>query len=329
MKNSHRFITIFIILLCFVLSGCSTATHTASNEASEGNLDLCQWDFDHDGITLLDGEWQFYWNKLLTYEDIDNNAPDLIADVPNTWDNYTINGAALPAFGYATYRLHVKTSLPDEAQMGLWINNFSSAYNLYINDELVSSNGRVAKSANEEIGKYSSRAVYFKIPESEFDILIQASNFHYARGGFWYNLVFGNSESIRLYDINKSFVAAALFGILVIIFLYCIAVYLMLREIRMNLIFGLLCLFLCLYLDALNMTYLWKLLPTLSIGGYVFIWYSSGIWAMFLLVAYFSEIFKSRFSTIVTKVFFLSYRWVSVGAYSDPRFGLYSQRRAT
>ena len=157
--------------------------------------------------------------------------------------------------------------------------------------------------ANEEIGQYDSRAVYFEIPGDEFDIVIQVSNFHYARGGVWYNLILGSADSVRDYDTHKSFVAAAQFGILMIVFLYCISVYLLLRELKINLIFGFLCFFLALFLDALNMTYLWKLFPTLSIDAYVFIWYSSGIWATFLLVAYFAEIFRSRFSSVAAKVF--------------------------
>ena len=139
MKKSKRFVTIFIVLFCFVLSGCSIATHTAQEQVSEGNLDLSQWNFDDNGIALLDGEWDFYWNKLLMYEDLDIAVPDINAKVPDTWDNYTIRGLKLPAVGYATYRLHMKTSLPAGEQMGLWVNNFSSAYNLYVNDQLVSS----------------------------------------------------------------------------------------------------------------------------------------------------------------------------------------------
>ncbi len=293
----------FLVRLCFAQSGCTAATNITRNAASNGTIDLSQWDFERDGITTLDGEWQFYWNKLLSYEDLLTQPPDGLAPVPNTWDNYSVNGAALPAFGYATYRLHVKTALPAGTQMGLWVNNFSSAYNLYLDGDLVSSNGRVATNADGEVGRYDSRAVYFEAPGTEFDLVIQVSNFHYARGGVWYNLILGDADSVRIYDTHKSFAAAMQFGIFLIVFLYCISVYLLLRELKINLIFGLLCLFLGLFLDSLNMTYLWKLFPALSIGGYVFIWYSSGVWATFLLVAYFAEIFRSRFSTVATKIF--------------------------
>ncbi len=305
MKNLKRLFILFVLLLCLLQFGCSPATNIARSAASGGTIDLSEWDFDQDGITTLDGDWQIYWNRMLTYEDLPVNSPDGLADVPNTWNNYTINGAVLPAFGYATYRLRVKTSLPSGTEMGLWINNFSSAYNLFVDSELVSSNGHVATNANEEIGQYDSRAVYFEIPSSQFDLIIQVSNFHYARGGVWYNINLGSADSVRVYDTHKSFAAAAQFGILMIVFLYCISVYILLRELKINLIFGFLCFFLALFLDALNMTYLWKLFPALSIGGYVFVWYSSGIWATFLLVAYFAEIFRSRFSSVVAKVFFV------------------------
>jgi len=303
LKNLKRLFILFVLLLCLLQFGCSPATSITRSAASGGTIDLSRLDFDQGGITTLDGDWQFYWNQLLSYDDLSTQIPDTLASVPDTWDNYFLSDTPLPAFGYATYRLHVITSLPSGTELGLWINNFSSAYNLFIDGDLVSSNGRVAMNANEEIGQYDSRAVYFEIPGDEFDIVIQVSNFHYARGGVWYNLILGSADSVRDYDTHKSFVAAAQFGILMIVFLYCISVYLLLRELKINLIFGFLCFFLALFLDALNMTYLWKLFPTLSIDAYVFIWYSSGIWATFLLVAYFAEIFRSRFSSVAAKVF--------------------------
>ena len=32
-------------------------------------MDLSAWDFNRDGIVALDGQWEFYWNRLLKLED--------------------------------------------------------------------------------------------------------------------------------------------------------------------------------------------------------------------------------------------------------------------
>ncbi|HOO52178.1 MAG TPA: histidine kinase, partial [Alphaproteobacteria bacterium] len=66
MKHSRRFLLIFLMLLCFAQFGCSPATSITRNAAANGTIDLARWNFERDGITTLDGDWQFYWNQLLS-----------------------------------------------------------------------------------------------------------------------------------------------------------------------------------------------------------------------------------------------------------------------
>ena len=113
----------------------------------EGVVDVSGIDFVKEGNFRLDGDWEFYWNRLVDYDELHTQEPDLYTKVPATWRDYTLFGKDLPGQGYATYRLHVKTDLAPGTKLGLRVNTCSSAYNLYINDTLVSSNGRVATSA--------------------------------------------------------------------------------------------------------------------------------------------------------------------------------------
>src|SRR5690554_1712377 len=75
--------------------------------ASQGELDLTNWDMAEDGIVNLKGEWEFYWNELLTAADFANgvklSAPQFV-QVPNVWTDYYENGNKYPGDGYATYR---------------------------------------------------------------------------------------------------------------------------------------------------------------------------------------------------------------------------------
>ncbi len=65
-------------------------------QVKNGTMDLLNWDFQKYGIVSLDGEWEFYWNQLLTYEVFHKGneiKPDGYVAVPNVWTNYIIKGA--------------------------------------------------------------------------------------------------------------------------------------------------------------------------------------------------------------------------------------------
>ncbi len=38
-------------------------------QVQHGIMDLAEWDYEHNQIITLDGEWEFYGNQLLTPED--------------------------------------------------------------------------------------------------------------------------------------------------------------------------------------------------------------------------------------------------------------------
>jgi hypothetical protein len=199
-KSIGKMIAVCMMISCILwLTGCGIAG-TSCPDVTDGALDLTNWNFNQNGIVRLDGKWKFYWQKLLSYDDLKNTSPDLLADVPKTWDSYSIGGDPLPGLGYATYSIKIKTGLPPDSILGFRIYNFSSAYKLLINDKLVAENGKVGTKAVNETGDYSPQTVFFKIPDSEFDIVIQVSNFHYSRGGFWYTLVLGNEKGIISYQ---------------------------------------------------------------------------------------------------------------------------------
>jgi hypothetical protein len=56
---------------------------------------------------LNDYPWQFYWKKLLSPEDFEEDAvkPDLVVQPVTIWNHQIIDGKALGSFGYGTYRL--------------------------------------------------------------------------------------------------------------------------------------------------------------------------------------------------------------------------------
>ena len=69
-----------------------------------------------DGPVSLSGEWEFYWEQLLTPQDFRGErrpAATRLANLPELWNSYQIPGEndtqRLTGDGYATYRLLVKS----------------------------------------------------------------------------------------------------------------------------------------------------------------------------------------------------------------------------
>lgn len=294
------------MLIIILLSGCSPQFSSGTPRLNKGILDLSDWDFESKQVIQLDGQWEFYWNRLLGYKDFENQRPDLYAGVPSTWNQYTIKGKSLPGEGYATYRLHIKTSLPEGTILGLRVYAFSSAYNLYVNEKLVASNGKVAAKASEEVGEYRPQAVFFSTPAGRFDIIVQISNFNYARGGFWYSIFMGNMQSIL--DMHSDIMGkeAFLLGALLIIALFNIAIFFLRRELRYTLYFGLSLIFMLINLDMVGQYILPHIIPGISLQAVVFMLYSSSCWMLFFFILFVHELFPSKFSSIVLK-FYLFY----------------------
>jgi len=137
-----------VIIIIFSLSAVPAAAQEVLNKppvVRNGILDFSGWDSKKDGILDLSGEWDFYWNELLTYKDLkdDDTEPDLKANVPIVWNAYQIDGKSLPGYGCATYRIRVINVIPD-TPITLQMPTMSTAYRVFIDNEMIASNGKVA-----------------------------------------------------------------------------------------------------------------------------------------------------------------------------------------
>ncbi|HYG59371.1 MAG TPA: hypothetical protein VD902_15015, partial [Symbiobacteriaceae bacterium] len=100
---------IVVLLAGFLLS----APDSAKPAARHGVIDLTEWRFADMGSVGLDGEWSFYWQQLLTPEQIARGtaSPDGFLSMPGSWSSFDAGAGRLPSTGYATLRLQV--DLPD------------------------------------------------------------------------------------------------------------------------------------------------------------------------------------------------------------------------
>ncbi len=146
----------------------------------------------------LQGEWEFYWEELLTFHDLQSRtAAQEFGEVPMVWNRY--NGEEKhPGFGYATYVVEVSGVTPGK-QLGLIVPTTSTANKVFIDDVLVHTTGSVSNSAALHIPSYKTGFFPFVANNESFHIIIQVSNFVYARGGLWHEPILGEYQTLKGY----------------------------------------------------------------------------------------------------------------------------------
>lgn len=274
--------------------------------AKKGVLDLTGWDFDKDGVVKLDGEWEFYWKRLLSYEDFHGSESAPVADgysrVPGAWNKHAVDGKPLPEEGYATYRLKVKTNRPD-ILYGFKILTFSTAYRLMINDEIIASSGIVGTSPDTALPGYSPGTVSFKIGYGEFEIIIQIANYTYSRGGFWHSLYMGTDEQIRAMKENADRREMFLFGVIVIMIVYHTAMYWLLKRNRPTLYMVLTLLVIAVRILFTGEYYIARIIPDIDFQWIIFIEYMTIYWGPALWILFIQSLYPEEFSQKVSKAF--------------------------
>ncbi|QMV45028.1 response regulator [Cohnella cholangitidis] len=191
--------------------------------ASEGVIDLSEWDFKGDGTVRLDGEWEFYRNRLLKPEDFASGAlaPDKLAgdgqfvSVPGNWNGYLHGDGSKGGIGYGTYRLKIK--LPDSSKglYGIKTSNIRMANRIYLNGQEVGSSGSPAAIRSEGVQNNIPYAGYASIEGDSAELIVQVANYSYSTGGIIYSISFGDQASVtnsKLFSVIKD--AASVTGLL-------------------------------------------------------------------------------------------------------------------
>ena len=234
--------------------------------ASQGILDLTDWNFDQMGAIGLDGEWEFYWGELYTPDDFRSRAGELRPEalrVPSSWNGYQSSIEGLPGEGFATYRLVVHTAAADRL-LSLKILDFSTSYVLWVNGELLASNGRVGRNRDESRPQAYPHIVDFMHDDGPIEIVVQVANFSHSKGGMWTGVELGTPEQARTGRENQMAISLYLCGALVTIGLYHMVLYLVRRRDKSPLFLALLCILIAARSSLTDEIILLRAIPDLS-----------------------------------------------------------------
>lgn len=235
---------IFAVSLLFLLVMFGAASGQSQPKVQQGKLDLTHVDFNATQSISLDGEWEFYWNKILFPADFksDNAPAPHYFNVPAVWNGMSSGPQKLKGEGYATYRLIIKKDAKPDL-LSLSIPNVYTNYALWLNGTKLASNGMVATEVSRARPQWEPLIKIFEAPGETIEILVQVSNFHHNRGGIHKSIKLGTPENITKEHGSILVSNVFLIGGLLVLGAFFIGFFLIRRGQRATFYFGLLCLF--------------------------------------------------------------------------------------
>lgn len=241
---------IIIVAFCLVLFILLFNNYLSSKSkyiprVSKGVLTLTNWSFEKDGNLSLDGEWEFYWNKLLTPDDF-QNKPYINASyikVPGYWNQKISKNIIITGDGYSTYRLTIHSN-EDLKDISIKVGAIFSSYKMWIGNKevlhcgIVGDNPSDSKSSIEAlIGSYEQENSNCK----DIQIIIQASNFIGGKGGILNKIYIGTPKQIQTLRENNLTKENYIGAITLFMGLFYIILFLIRRKEKYSLYLGLLC----------------------------------------------------------------------------------------
>lgn len=223
--------------LLLVIALCSFSFDGfAQSKVEEGLIDLSSINFEQTNPISLEGEWKFFWGKLLDPSNTDSVTFTFI-DFATPWSDNNFR----PAKGFATYSATIL--LPNEyPALALDIPDFYSSYRLYLNGKEIANNGKPAISKSSYIPQWLPKTVALgELSSDTLQLVLHVANFDHRKGGAYLPIKFGSAEELfasKYLDYGYSFV---LTGALLMGGLFFFGLYLFGRHETTILYFSLFC----------------------------------------------------------------------------------------
>jgi len=277
------------LFVWFGVQPAALAVSTSVSDAKDGILDLNRWSPRQDGAVILEGPWEFYWNRLLDPQRLNESLTDapITVSIPAQWQSYSTDGRPLSNEGYATYRLTFTLSEASAAHpLGLYVRNVATAYRIWINGVRAMDNGTVGMDAKTMVPRNYPKAGYFQPRPGSNEIVVQVSNFVQRTGGIWESIEMGDAEKIAALHRNEVLLWALIAGSLLLMAVYSGFLYLF-RNRQISVIwFGLICLAVCIRSSLLGPSFAYVILPGLSWEWGVKLEYLSEIVTLFCMAVF-------------------------------------------
>ncbi|TGL45630.1 sensor histidine kinase [Leptospira perdikensis] len=240
-KRNHLWICRSVInhtktlIVVLMLASCQKISPDKSlPKVLDGKLTLTESMFQDQTSIPLDGEWEFYYQKLLKPEDFRITHSKLEKEtirLPGFWNEIQRDGNIYDPRNFCTFRLHL--TLPKQSiktTLGFYIPHAFTTYRMYLNGSEISENGIVGTSAKDTKEYWLPKVVFFTPDSETAEIIIQVANFKSLNAGFRQSIEIGTQESIiRTKQIRLAF-DIFLIASLFVISLYHFTLYLLRKK---------------------------------------------------------------------------------------------------
>jgi len=256
-----KVLLLIIIFMLTFLGGCSPQNTAIEKKAENSRLDLSSINIKNE-IVPLDGDWAFYWNQILEPAGLDQGALSGYVPFPSSWNKYELDGEAIPGSGYATYRL---TFVASENQiLALKIPKVRTAYKLFINGHLIATAGTLGQTRDTTVPQYLPQIVSFEALEGDNEVILQMSNFYMSSGGLLNSILLGGETQLLALRYNGLAYELFLFGALMMMGVYHLALFFFRKKDRVPLYFGLFCLLVAIRTLMIGESFLYFAWPDLD-----------------------------------------------------------------
>lgn len=256
---------VFLGLLIYSFYTSFQVGRASQPVAEKGYLDLSDWDFDTNGSVSLTGEWEFYWDKLLTPKDFPSSEAALTGycTVPSAWTTGMVINKDSPfssltpsAFGSATYRLRIK--LPEKPELlGLKITSIRMSNLLFIQGIESGGSGKTNYSRESYIMANTPYVTAFSAEDGMAELILQVANYDYKEGGIVQSPLLGSHKAVFSRSVAENMIGIFLSASLFIIGIYYMRIYFGRRQNRSAFYFGaynlLMAFFLMIYFEKIIM----------------------------------------------------------------------------
>lgn len=300
---------ILIVAVAIALLFCINLIPDISSKApraGKGVLDLSGWDFAQDGPVQLNGEWEFYWNQLLTWDDFNENRlgskSKSYLNVPDVWNHYSINGQKPGGMGFGTYRLRVLINDGQEKNLGLKILTMSTSYKMMLDNEQIASSGIVGTNPAAASPQYKTQTIRISPSSHEFELIVQVANYTYARGGIWRPVLMGTAQQI--FHITENSVRREMFvlGILVIMLFYHFSLYWIQKKNR-SMIYAMMGLLVIgIRILVTGEYYITGIFPNIPFSWVIFLEYNTIYWGTVAWLMFLAELYPEQFPGRTPKI---------------------------
>ncbi|ADY55226.1 signal transduction histidine kinase regulating citrate/malate metabolism [Syntrophobotulus glycolicus DSM 8271] len=316
---------VFILLFAHIPVLYTALYHplTGAQAAENGRMDGAGFTA---GALVLDGEWEFYWDRLIVTEQSSGDPPDFLIRAPGYWSEYQIGGVHLPAQGVASYRLIVD-GLSRSNPVTAYIPDFGSAYRVFVDGVLTAGSGTVSRNIEDVFTVPQAKLYPVTLSGAEtHEIVIELATARFS-GLYMAPVLADYHDTIQQSEIRES-IRFILYGVVLFSFFAFIALFVLSRGKKLRVA----------YLPAIMLLILLRIMLSAEFYGF---WQSSLFFGLsyedsnpllylvtfilkFLLIFLIQEQFGVAFSKREKAFFFLYYAAIYL-IYLFTPFDLYNR----